>query len=152
MYFWKIEAQRLQVTTWLDKGKTLRSKVRVTTWPYMVQNTCTVLEVMTEMHNRRKVSGRLLCGQGLLSQPAGGGTPLTLQHYVLLSSYELNMYTNLINFCYFMSKKQNQRANHPCCEATTTISVFTRGWQWWWGWRRHREWCNAWPQAWGEWR
>ena len=64
----------------LLKFEVQRSKVKVTIWPN--KGKFTVLEPLTLY---RGGSWMPVCGQGNLSQPAGGGIPSMLQHQILFS-------------------------------------------------------------------
>ena len=60
-----------------------RSKFMVTTWPNVVQNTCTVLGVITEsVAHCKRGFWRPMCDTGILNQPEGRGIPSVLQHWV----------------------------------------------------------------------
>ena len=73
-----------KVITSLDMGKTERSKVLVTTWSNMVQNT--VLKVMIEIaHYKESFWGANVCGLGILSQPAGIPSMLSVELYLVFN-------------------------------------------------------------------
>ena len=86
-----------------------RSKVMVTKWPNMVQNTDLRVRTDSDPHCKWHF-WRPLCDQLILSQPAGEGIPSTLQRQVLSCLFSLGSKMILL----FSS--DNQFSYTFCCE------------------------------------